>query len=209
MGGFMALTALSVADTAAVTSAIGRYASEHGVSVEVLGPEFVDVPDVATVSPPAGGWTVVAWPTHFAGLAGASAWLSSDFGTVASTVTFYDGDFWQHIVYRYGVERDRFTSMPDYFAEDPDEIAGLRREWAGNAEVLEELFGLPAASVAPYLTEPVRRLAFPDDEFELDDPWVFVDFWRRLGITYPDPASGGTVERCVRFLDPGSSALPA
>ncbi|MEV4535911.1 hypothetical protein AB0J82_19015 [Asanoa sp. NPDC049518] len=27
--------------------------------------------------------------------------------------------------------------------------------------------------------------AFPDDQFTLDDAWVFVDFWRRLGITYP------------------------
>jgi hypothetical protein len=208
MGGFMALTAVSVTDTVAVAAVIGRYASEHHVPTEILGPEIVDQPDVATVSPSQGGWTVIAWPTYFSGLAEAAEWLSSDLSTVASSMTFYDGDFWQHIAYRYGVERDRFTSMPGYFAEDPDEIDALRREWAGNAEVLEELFGRPAASIAPYLTEPATRRAFPDDEFELDDPWVFVDFWRRLGITYPDPASGGTVERCVRFLPPGSAALP-
>jgi hypothetical protein len=204
----MALTALSVAEPAAITAAISRYAAGHGVGTDVLGPEAVNDEDVATVSPPEGGWTVIAWPTYFAGLTAASEWLSSEFGTVASAMTFYDGDFWQHVAYRYGVERDRFTSMPDHFADDPAEVASLRWEWAGNADVLEELFGCPAAAVAPYLAAPDGHRAFPDDAFDLDDPWVFVDFWRRLGIRYPDPASGGTVERCVKFLPPGSVALP-
>lgn len=31
--------------------------------------------------------------------------------------------------------------------------------------------------------------AFPDDEFELDSPWVFVDFWRRFGPHHPEDLS--------------------
>lgn len=31
-----------------------------------------------------------------------------------------------------------------------------------------------------------RRKAYPDDHCDLDDYWVFTDFWRKLGIHYPD-----------------------
>jgi len=27
--------------------------------------------------------------------------------------------------------------------------------------------------------------ACPDDEFALGDPWIIVDFWKRLGIPWP------------------------
>jgi hypothetical protein len=57
------------------------------------------------------------------------------------------------------------------------------------------------AQVAPYLTVRAdeeeddeayveRGRAFPDDEFELDGTWVFVDFWRRLGIPYTGDTVG-------------------
>jgi hypothetical protein len=31
--------------------------------------------------------------------------------------------------------------------------------------------------------------AFPDDEYDHDNPWVFTDFWRRGGISYPADTS--------------------
>jgi hypothetical protein len=209
MGGFMALTALPVTDTWAVADAISRYAARHGVLTEVLGPEAVNDDDVATVSPPHDGWSVMAWPTYFVGLEPAALWLSAEFGAVSSAMTFYDGDFWMHVACERGEYRDQFASMPGYFAEDPDEVAALRRRWAGSPATLSSLFGRPVDEIAPYLVEPEDLRAFPDDTFTLDDPWVFVDFWRRLGITYPDPAAGATVERCVRFLPPGSATLPS
>jgi hypothetical protein len=209
MGGFMALTALPVSDTRAIADAIARYAAWHGVATDVLGPDAVNDDDVATVSPPEGGWAVVAWPTYFVGLEPAALWLSAQFGVVASALTFYDGDFWMHVACERGEYRDQFASMPDYFTEDPAERAALRRRWAGDPATLAALFDRPAGVIAPYLVEPAARTAFPDDGFDLDDPWVFVDFWRRLGITYPDPATGATVDRCVKFLPPGSQALPS
>jgi hypothetical protein len=46
---------------------------------------------------------------------------------------------------------------------------------------------------APWMADTIVRYArehgveaSPVDEFRLDDAWVFVDFWRRLGITVPD-----------------------
>jgi hypothetical protein len=208
MGGFMALTALPVTDTAAVADAIARYAARHRVVAEVFGPEIVNDDDVATVSPPADGWTVLAWPTYFVGLEPAALWLSAWFGVVTSAVTFYDNDFWMHVACDRGEYRDQFASMPDRFTDEPDEVDALRRQWAGHPDTLAGLFDRPVADIAPYLARPQPRTAFPDDVFDLDDPWVFVDFWRRLGITYPDPATVGTVDWCVRFRPPGSAALP-
>ena len=47
-----------------------------------------------------------------------------------------------------------------------------------------------------------------NDEFELGDVWVFVDFWRHLGIRYPEPADGPVAgEVAIRFIDK-PSALP-
>jgi hypothetical protein len=68
----------------------------------------------------------------------------------------------------------------------------LRRVWA-------RLLGAPAHGVK----------AWPDDRFHLDDPWVFADFWNRLGITYPeDPAHPDRCAFTVRFAAPGSEHLP-
>jgi hypothetical protein len=81
--------------------------------------------------------------------------------------------------------------------------------------VIAEALGVPAASVAPYLIPPYssglfgwwmrRRKPFPDDQCTLADVWVFTDFWRRLGIPYPETEAP---TRSVRLPDPGPGALP-
>ena len=35
---------------------------------------------------------------------------------------------------------------------------------------------------------PTGKVA-ADDEFDIDNFWVFTDFWKRLGILYPDDMS--------------------
>jgi hypothetical protein len=118
---------------------------------------------------------------------------------------------------------DRFATMPDYFTDDPTEVARLTAKYAGRPAVVAEAVGLPVEQIAPYLvhvitedgededgyyvTEPEMGKAFPDDEFDLDDAWVFVDFWRRLGIGY---ASDVRAYAARLRLAPGwSGKLPA
>jgi hypothetical protein len=96
--------------------------------------------------------------------------------------------------------------MPDYFTDDNDEVARLQAKYAGQPVTVAEAIGCPVEHVAPYLArvnldaadlddeigeaDPQLGKAFGDDEFELDCPWVFTDFWRRLGPHYPeDPAT--------------------
>ena len=72
--------------------------------------------------------------------------------------------------------------------------------------------GVPERQVSRYLVDvealsDVHARAYDADEFELGDFWVFTDFWRALGITYPDPPSGS--EFVVRLSRRFSRRLPS
>jgi len=76
--------------------------------------------------------------------------------------------------------------VPDYFSP-PD-----AESWAGDPARFSEALGVDPETIARYLVavdpdgEESLGKAFEDDEFEIDDYWVFTDMWRRMGITYPD-----------------------
>jgi hypothetical protein len=191
MGVFLAVSAFRDRDVAEVTAALERFVADHGSST---GTEPRPEDDVSVFAPVA-GWTVVLWPPTFVGHDPAAArHMSGTLGTVASTVHIYDGDYWAHRLFRAGEELDRSASTPAYWAESDEDAAQLRDAWTGDASLLASVVGT-AERLEPYLTplndgdEPPGK-AFEGDEFELDDPWVFVDFWRHLGITYPaDPTA--------------------
>lgn len=180
MAEFIAATAVRTEDTDAVVAAIARYAAGGGV---------------VSVHPSSGGWTVVSWPMPvLASEVGRR--LSADLDAQVSAVDVYGGDFWQHVAFVKGEDRDRFCSVPGYFTDDDAVAARLHDEWAGDAAVLADFFDRPVGDVAPYLVQqdggdPGTK-AFADDEFTSADVWVFVDFWRRMGITYPGPSIVGS-----------------
>lgn len=182
----MAATALNTSDLDAVQESAVR----HGRVRDKEGDD--ELQTAARIWTPVNGWTVVIWPTWFTDLNIVSPKLSADLGTLASAISVYDGDFWTHQLWRNGVELDRFNSSPEYFAPDRQELRRLREEWAGRPDVVAQAFGVNADTVARYLIPPYigffgrlrgRRKPFPDDASTLGDVWVFVDFWRRLGIT--------------------------
>lgn len=200
MGEFIAVTAVRSSDAAFVADTVVRFAQENGVEAVTVG-EHGD--DLVAVHPPEDGWTVVAWPMPVVASA-IGSWLSQETGTQVSAIDVYDGDYWQHVAFHKGEVRDRFSSVPDHFATDAPTAERLRREWAGNVGVLADFFDRPSSAIAPYLVRAAEAAgpAFPGDEFGLADVWVFVDFWRKLGITFPDE---GVPLRHIR-LDAG--ALP-
>jgi hypothetical protein len=121
---------------------------------------------------------------------------------------------WNHVLWRDGAEVDRFSSWPDYFTNDRAERRRLRRTWAGRADVVAGVFGRPVDQITPYLRHPHsaglgrfrgRRRPLPGDRFDLVDPWVFIDFWQRLGITCPD---ADELAWAVRF-PVGHAGLPS
>jgi hypothetical protein len=96
----------------------------------------------------------------------------------------YDQAAWGYCLFESGGLLDRFWSLPDVVETPPDECVG-------RAGTVASLFGIPAQSIAPYITHITESdygtKAFDDDEFTLGNHWVRVDFMRRLGIPYPSP----------------------
>jgi hypothetical protein len=136
---------------------------------------------------------VVLWPQYFnIHDVPATEFVSERLGVLASAVHTYDGDYWVHTLIRNGEQLDRFASMPGYHLEDSTELPAFERAWAGNPQLVAETMGRAADQVAPYFvhvpadSDAELGKAFDDDEFDRGDIWVFVDLWRRLGITYPD-----------------------
>ena len=200
MGEFVAASALETADVAAVLAAVSGFVVAHSWSAVLVDDTEPVTADEVQFFPPTNGWTVVLWPNYFTELAAAEH-VSRDLGVLASTARIYDGDYWTHSLLRDGVTLDRFASIPDYFTDDVDEVARLSTKYAGRPEVIADAAGCPVEQLAPYFVRigmdgdsdddvgPAGVKAFPDDEFELDSPWVFVDFWRRFGPHYPEDLS--------------------
>lgn len=187
MGLFLAASAFRDSDVDPVTMALERFLADHDWSSD----DEARPADEVCLFAPVDGWTVVLWPPYFNGHdAVAARHISHTLGTLASTVHIYDGDYWVHRLFRAGEELDRSASTPAYWAEFDEDASRLRAAWTGDAAVVANAVGRAPEGVEPYLTpltdadEPPGK-AFEDDEFELDDPWVLVDFWRRLGIAYP------------------------
>ncbi|WP_089245901.1 hypothetical protein [Asanoa hainanensis] len=198
MGEFVATSAFRTDNADQVLASVERYVRAHGWSTTSVGESYDYENDVLQFAP-AGGWSVVLWPTYFSDVP-AARFVSDELGVVASTVHIHDGDYWAHTLVRDGAVLDRFASMVDYFTDDLAVVAHLRRGWSGDPAVVASAFGRSVEELRPYLVhidlgdddeeEPPSVKAFPDDEFTLDNAWVFVDFWRRLGITYPADVGG-------------------
>jgi hypothetical protein len=74
--------------------------------------------------------------------------------------------------------------------EDNGELPQPECDISWVASVLQ----VPVPAIALYL-QPIGwgehpGKAFPDDEYDLDNHWVRVDFMRRVGIHYPSPGQG-------------------
>lgn len=218
MGEFLSVTAFQTRDVETLCAAVAQYFSDNGhpaQRVELTGPQDVS-PDDTVVHDPVGNWTVVTWPTYMQDGPAVEA-ITGTLGVTASSICVYDGDYWVHRLVEHGHTLDRFASVPDYFAEDPDseETARLAAEWAGHPDIVAASLGATAADIAPYFMQSPSfdyddeetyesdeewGKAFPDDEFDRADVWVFTDFWRRIGIPYPDPNSAEGAKAFARVL---------
>lgn len=192
MGHFLAVSAFNTEKVDDVVTAICDYLNAHKAPAQrrMLPVNSDDYTDVI-VYEPCGGWCVVLWPTYF---------CSHDFplvrtvgdslGKAASTIHVYDSDYWEHL-FRYD-SRDvhLFNSRPSYWAEDNAELTEQMSAYNSDPTELCVILTKDTSTVQPYLIDVDKEespgKAFEDDEFSLDDFWVFVDFWRRLGISYPE-----------------------
>jgi hypothetical protein len=192
MGHFLATTAFRGVTVDEVAGAIAEHLASHDVKHQVLdgsGPPNEETD--ALIFAPRDSWVVVLWPTYFnvhdfplvTGIGKARGWL-------ISTVHVYDGDYWEHLAV-HGAERlHSFCSFPTYWEDEASEAERLA-SFDPDPQRLSTALNVPASVLQPYLVDAGSvdegAKAHPEDEFALADIWVFTDFWRRLGITYPDP----------------------
>jgi hypothetical protein len=194
MGHFLAVTGFRSESVTDVAAAITDYLSSFGVPSESVpaGSPLNDRRD-AEIYAPVNGWTVVLWPQYFnihdfplaRAVAAARSWL-------VSTVHVYDSDYWEHLCCSGGVELHAFCSRPHFWQDDAPEDFQSMMAYATEPSRLASALGVSPQVIQPYLAD-VDALPDPeakaqaDDEFALEDIWVLVDFWRRLGIAYPAP----------------------
>lgn len=97
----------------------------------------------------------------------------------------YDGDFWGYCLFDRGQEKDLFRPIPDYFGDiSGEEVLKMK----GNADILSEVFDVPAARISHYLSfwEDVgeEEKAYREDTSGYGI-WQMEDFIRALEFNVP------------------------
>jgi len=200
MGLFLAVTAFKDASPRLVVDHLLALTADYGIEAALVetgskpkirtSPVFDDFVDVLFYQPDP-SWTVLLWPQYFHLYdVPVGRELSSRLSTLVSTVHIYDSAYWAHSIFAAGQCLDRFASRPDRAAGTVDPLA-IRQKWRGQPGVLAEVLGITPAVIAPYLVhmdlaDPGSAKAYEDDRYSLADFWVFTDFWRKLGINYPE-----------------------
>jgi hypothetical protein len=192
MGHFLAATAFHSESTHEVVQAISTFLRTYEVKHELLsGAASLNDDTDAQVFEPARGWVVVLWPKYFnihdfplaKEIAEARSWL-------VSTVHVYDGDYWEHLAVLGARELHSHCSRPSYWQDEPAELERMAH-FNSAPEALAQVVKVPVTSLQPYLVDAEATdedaMAHAEDQFPLSDIWVFTDFWRRLGIVYPEP----------------------
>lgn len=191
MGHFFTITAIRTNDSNAVAHAVLEYSQRSELKSRVLF--SVNDPNDeyhATIYTPVDDWCVIEWPRYFSDYDGiAPKFLSERLSTLASTIDVHYGDYWRHIFYKHGAKLDDFNSMPSYWFEDDYDTSELEAMYKGSPANIASELNIDEEDIAGYYEHIASCKKYskvhPDDRFELDDFWVFVDYWRKLGIQYP------------------------
>ena len=197
MSEFLAVTAFHSASTDHVVGAISKHLGAHGVASIFDGTATKpnDRTD-AQVYSPVNGWAVVVWPEYFNvhdfGLVRA---IATSTGWLVSSVHVYDSQYWEHLCVVGKREIHIYNSRPSFWRIDsPDDFVRISR-YESDPQRLATYVGVPVQEISPYLVDAndladPNAQANPDDECALGSFWVFTDFWRRIGIRYPDILKG-------------------
>lgn len=233
MGYLLAVSAFQDLTVERLTRAIQQYAARYDVACAVFHPGQAEPSPRtdATVFSITDGWTIVLWPEYFnIHDFPICETLSEQLSTLVSTVHVYDEDYWAHGLFERGQLLDQFCSKPECLAEDSETVNRMKVKWQGNPKVIASRFRVPVDAIGGYLvhlspsdegaSQSGSFFSFlkrrkprvsdskvkPEDDFGLDNFWVFTDFWRSLGIHYPDDMTKWV--RLLRFTSDFSGKLP-
>jgi hypothetical protein len=188
---YLATTAVRTGSVEDVTAGISAVLLGHGIQHEVLpeDPESTHARDVF-VCAPRNGWVVVRWPDVCAAHDFPMARrLAKQLDALVSTVHVLDDTLWEHLAVLREEVLHAFCSAPELYGDEDRERVEMFESLPHGPGALAQAAGVEPAALRPYLqrgAHPTRK-AHEDDASPLGDCRVFVDFWRRLGVTYVEP----------------------
>jgi hypothetical protein len=95
----------------------------------------------------------------------------------------YDESAWGYCLFQDG-------KLIDTFWNDHVTVEQPKIECTANIDILASMFKVAKSDVQPYLMDISGKENLgkinANDEFELEDPWVRVDFMKQLGLIYPE-----------------------
>ena len=132
--------------------------------------------------------------------------LSATHGWLVSAVRVDDGNYWEHFAFDGSDVLHEFSSRPHFWAEEDPKAEARMMAYSSNPARLCARLGVTERLILPYLVDADTlpeggQKAHPDDQFAVSDYWVFVDFGKRLGITYPDVRESVARVRLSRFYN--------
>lgn len=215
MAGLLSVTAFRTSDPAALSAAICRYAAEREVACTTVRVSDEFASNILIFSARGGWSVVFWPDAFVGIDLQLVQHLSRELQLLASLVFVAEGGAWAHVLLQRGAVLDCFSPQPSKLTGPGLAVLVAAHSWSGDAAVLARAFGVETSTIAPYLRDLDKELAalqpqpsgfwarfwarlappeappfrpgraLPDDEYDLDDMLVFVDFWRRIGIHYP------------------------
>ncbi len=166
--------------------------SEWNSSIQNKGIDIHDIISqpisMTTIYQPRNRWSIVIFNNCHFEEKEISKFLSYHLQTIISLIEVLDSEVWYHYLFYNGKQVDQFCSYPEEY-EKIEELPLFK----GNKQKLAFYFDVDEQILSPYLIRlsPANRPEFlfkkahEDDKYALGDEWIFIDFWKRLGIFYP------------------------
>ena len=204
MGLFLFVSAIKNKSPIEIATAIKLYLSHKNVIADVKSfsqwrtsrqNKEIDMHDIITlpismtsIYSPRNRWSVIIYnDCHFEEKK-ISKFLSVQLQTITSLIEVYDSDVWYHYLFYNGNQVDQFCSYPEEYEK--------QGEWdlfRGNAKKIAFYFDVEEQLIEPYLFQfnsenrmsYQAKKAYADDQYPLGSEWLFIDFWKRLGVNYP------------------------
>lgn len=195
MGIFLNLASLYKVDKEKLKTEVENFFKNSGVKAKHTNKKKDDInehQDIVMYTDNESKWTVLFYTQGAVYGTRLSGFLSDKLNCLVSHIRVYDGDYWAHFYFKDGNVLDMFASIPDYFEQDQAQIERLKNKYKANPSKIAVFYpgALDPADIEKYfehidLNKSYSK-AYSSDEHNLDDFWVFTDFWKKLGIVYPE-----------------------
>jgi hypothetical protein len=203
MGLFLFASAIKSKSPIEIATAIKNYTKSRNIIAKVLTfaewsstqNTHIDLHDIisqpisiTSIYHPQNRWSVVIYNNCHFEEKEICEYLSFQLKTLISFIKILDSEVWYHIVFYNGNQVDQFCSSPEIY-EKQEEF----KFYKGNTKKLAFYFEIEEYKIIPYLNQLnsenrpdfLFKKAHEDDKYALGDEWIFIDFWKRLGIIYP------------------------